>query len=232
MPDFEILNPGQMAEIDRLQTEQQQEWKAIPASGQLVDLDGTELLVMPGVFPPRPDTRLLIDILEIDVGCAVLDLGTGTGALAIWAARQGADRVLATDVAGAAAYNARQNVQRLGLERCIEVRSGNMFACVSRFETFDMILANLPGRNKAATDDMAAAQWDTGFKAHRALFESAARHLTAVGAIYMAQANYPELSTTVKLAESNGFQARIVARADAQGDDPRIYYALKFEINT
>lgn len=220
-----------MLEIDRLQTDQQQEWKAVPASGRTVDLDGVDLLVMPGVFPPRPDTRLLIDTLDINPGCAVLDLGTGTGALAIWAARQGADRVLATDIAGAAAYNARQNVQRLSLEDCIEVRSGNMFACISRFETFDLILANLPGRNKAAIDDMAAAQWDTEFKAHQALFENAARHLNTGGAICMAQANYPDLPTTVGLAEANGFRTRIVARAKAEGDDPRIYYALRFEVS-
>ena len=230
MSDFEILSPGQMAAIDRLQAEQQQQWKSVPASGHLVELAGIELQVMPGVFPPRPDTRLLIDSLTIEPGSAVLDLGTGTGVLAIWAARQGADRVLATDIAGAAAYNARQNVQRLGLEACIEVRSGNMFACISRFETFDMILANLPGRNKPATDDMAAAQWDTDFKAHCALFEGAARHLTSGGAIYMAQANYPDLPATVELARENGFTTRVIAKAEAGADDPRIYYAFKFEL--
>lgn len=228
MLKYEILSPEQMAEIDRIQVEQQQEWKAIPAAGRNVDFDGIELLVMPGVFPPRDDTRLLIDILALKNSDAVLDVGTGTGALAIWAARNGAARVLATDIAGAAAYNARQNVQRLDLGDCIEVRSGHMFSCISRFETFDLILANLPGRNKVAADDTAAAQWDTEFKAHRALFEGARNHLGPNGAIYMVKANYPDLPATIELAESNGFRASIVSEATAAGSDPRIYYALKF----
>ena len=137
--------------------------------------------------------------------------------------------MLATDIAGAAAYNARQNVESLRFGASIEVRSGNMFACVSRFETFDKILAHLPGRNKAAADDTEAAQWDTDFKAHRELFEGARKHLNRGGAIYMAQANYPDLPATIELAESNGFRASVIGEAAAD-DDPRIYYALKFDL--
>ncbi|MCG8422962.1 MAG: class I SAM-dependent methyltransferase, partial [Proteobacteria bacterium] len=203
-------------------------WKAGPAAGRTLDFAGTELLIMPGVFPPRSDTRLLVELLALDAGCHLLDLGTGTGALAVWAAHNGAARVVATDIAGAAAYNARENVARLGLQDRVEVRNGHMFSCISRSETFDLILANLPGRNKVAADEMAAAQWDTEFKAHRALFEGSASHLRAGGAVYMVKANYPDLPATVDLAAQHGFDTRVIGQADAEADDPRIYYALEF----
>jgi len=225
---FDILDDSELVEIDQLQIAQQKQWKAIAAAGQGVDFDGIELLVMPGVFPPREDTRLLVEHLRLDKNCVVLDLGTGTGALAVWAARNGAARVVATDIAGAATYNARQNVERLGLFDRIEVRNGNMFSCIGRTETFPVILANLPGRNKVATDDTAAAQWDTEFRAHRALFNGARRHLQASGAIYMVKANYPELLATIELAVTKGFEFEVIGESGPNLDDPRIYYALKF----
>ena len=230
MQKFEILNPRQMLEIDQRQVEQQRRWKAIPQAGQRIEFDQIELLVMPGVFPPRAETRLLVEFLPSQSGYQVLDLGTGTGALAIWAARNGASKVIATDIAGAAAYNARRNVQQLGLDKCIEVRSGHMFSCISRLESFDLILANLPERNKLAEDDTAASLWDTEFKAHRALFEGAGKHLRQKGAIYMVIANYPDLPITIELAESNGFNAEVVAESASEAEDPRTYYVLKFSI--
>jgi release factor glutamine methyltransferase len=230
MQNFEILSPEQMLEIDQRQVEQQRQWKAIPQAGIQVEFEQAELLVMPGVFPPRTETRLLIEFLPLRQDNLVLDLGTGTGALAIWAARNGAGKVIATDIAGAATYNARQNVQRLQLNKQVEVRSGHMFSCISRLERFELILANLPGRNKIAADDMAAAHWDTEFKAHHALFEGAREHLHPDGGIYMAKANYPDLPVTVELAAAHGFNAEVIGQSEVVADDPRTYYVLKFSI--
>ena len=227
---FDILSESELAEIDELQAAQQKEWKAIAAAGHGVDFAGIDLLVMPGVFPPRDDTRLLVEHLRFEAGSEVLDLGTGTGALAVWAARNGASRVVATDIAGAATYNARQNVERLDLHESIEVRNGNMFACIGRSESFPVILANLPARNKVASDDTAAAQWDTEFRAHRALFEGAPLHLSEGGCIYMAKANYPELLATLELAVSKGFETEVIGECGPSLDDPRIYYALRFSL--
>ena len=230
MQNFEILNPEQMLEIDQREAEQHRQWKAIPQAGIQVEFEQVELLVMPGVFPPRIETRLLIEYLPLQKDNLVLDIGTGTGALAIWAAQNGAGKVIATDIAGAAAYNARQNVQRLQLDKQVEVRSGNMFSCISRLERFDLILANLPGRNKVAADDTAAAHWDTEFKAHHALFEGARNQLRQSGGIYMAKANYPDLPVTIELGTAKGFKVEVIGQSEAEADDPRIYYVLKFSI--
>lgn len=226
MLNIDVLTPEEMRAIDQRQARQQSEWKAIPVEGQVVTFLGIELLVLPGVFPPKEDTRLLAEHMSIGAADSVLDIGTGTGALALWAARQGAASVVAVDIAEAAVRNAKRNVDRLGLADRIEVRASNMFSSIAPSESFDIILANLPGRNKASVDDTSAAQWDTDFRAHRALFEGARTHLRPGGAIYMVKANYPDLLEMVSLAEVCGYDVAVIGRSFPLEDDPRRYYAL------
>ncbi|NEC47116.1 methyltransferase, partial [Actinospica acidiphila] len=84
-------------------------------------------LVLPGVYAPQEDTALLAAALAdepVAPGAAVLDVGTGSGALALTAARRGA-RVTAVDVSRRAVYAARLNALRAGLP--LEVVRGNLF---------------------------------------------------------------------------------------------------------
>ena len=86
-----------------------------------------------------------------------------------------------------------------------------------------MIIANLPGRNKAALDGAAAAQWDTGFEAHRAFFTGAARYLKPGGRIFMCKGNYPEVEDMLRLADQAGFVVEIIDQMAMGDGDPRIY---------
>lgn len=71
----------------------------------------------------------------------VLDLGTGTGILAIAAARLGAEKVLAVDLNPLSVKTARRNVRLNGLEGSIEVVKGMAEDFVE--ETADLVVANL-----------------------------------------------------------------------------------------
>lgn len=211
--------------ITQRQARQQSEWKAIPPEGKNVSFLGIELVVLPGVFPPNESTVLLAEHSHISTGVRVLDVGTGTGALALLAAHQGAASVVAVDIAAGAVRNAKRNVERLGLGNRIDVRAGHVFSSITQSETFDIILANLPGRNKAADDDTSAAQWDTEYRVHRALFAEARTHLRPGGIICMVQANYPDLLEMVALAETCGYDVAIIGQSRLEGDF-RKYYAL------
>jgi len=224
--NINVLTQDEMAAIDERQARQQSQWKGGAASGQSVTFLGMELVVLPGVFPPKEDTALLAQHVPGIDAADVLDVGTGTGALAIWAAQQGAASVVAVDIAEAAVRNSKRNVESLGLEDRVDVRAGHVFASLAPTERFDIILANLPGRNKTAGDDTSAAQWDTGFRAHKALFAGAAAHLRPGGRIYMVKANYPDLHEMVGLAESEGYDVTIIAQSTLARDDPRRYYVL------
>jgi ribosomal protein L11 methyltransferase len=78
-------------------------------------------------------------------GPLVLDVGTGTGILAIAAAALGASRVLAIDTDAEACEAAQSNLRRHGVSSRVEVRCGGM-EVVEAGSRFDLILANLDTR--------------------------------------------------------------------------------------
>jgi release factor glutamine methyltransferase len=82
---------------------------------------GLTLDVRPGVFVPRPETEVLVELALTEVrdveAPIVVDVGTGTGAIALAVKDERPDaRVFATDLAGEAVELARANALRLGLE--------------------------------------------------------------------------------------------------------------------
>ncbi len=104
------------------------------------------LKVSPATLIPRPDTEVLVEqaLARLPAGpCALLDLGTGTGAiaLALKSERPDAD-VWAVDRMPDAAALARANSAALGLP--IEVRDGSWFEPLLDAPRFDMIVSNPP----------------------------------------------------------------------------------------
>jgi release factor glutamine methyltransferase len=110
---------------------------------------GLPLYVDASVLVPRPDTETLIEVtrgLRVDRGaaCRVLDLCTGSGAIAVALARElpGAV-VVATEISPEAAAIARRNAERNAVAERVEVRVGDLWAPVSG-EVFDVIVSNPP----------------------------------------------------------------------------------------
>ena len=94
---------------------------------------------------------------------------------------------------------------------------------------FDVVIANLPGRNAVAGDLVQAAQWDTNFRAHSQFFASVASHLQAEGRIIMTKANYPELNELLEMTTRLGFVNGVLDTCEPKPDDPRTYYVLEFK---
>ena len=103
---------------------------------------GLDLAVSPAVLIPRPETELLVDLALQRNPCSVLDLGTGSGAiaLAIKRHRPGA-RLVAVDSDLSALLTARRNAAKLNLE--VDFRHGRWFEPVAG-ERFDLVVANPP----------------------------------------------------------------------------------------
>jgi len=100
------------------------------------------------VLIPRPETEVLVEeVLRWAAGRrdpAALDVGTGSGAIALSLAREGRfRRIVATDVSAAALEVARENAERLGLADRVEFREGPLFEPV-RGERFDVVVSNPP----------------------------------------------------------------------------------------
>ena len=93
------------------------------------------------IYMPSAATRLIAENLQEIDGLRVLDLGTGSGVLAILASKLGAGNVVATDVSDRAIKIAKRNAEINGVE--IDFRVGDLFNPV-RGELFDLIICNPP----------------------------------------------------------------------------------------
>ncbi|MEV5551300.1 HemK2/MTQ2 family protein methyltransferase [Streptomyces sp. NPDC052309] len=175
-------------------------------------------LVPPGVYAPQQDTALLARALSdesVPVGAAVLDVGTGTGALALAAARRGG-RVTAVDVSWRAVFAARVNAARAGLH--IRVLRGDLFAPVQG-ESFDLVLANPPyvpapgGRRRPRG---AARAWDAGPNG-RMVLDGICREVPALlrpgGVLLLVQSALSDPGRTVGQLRAAGLKAAVVRRA-------------------
>jgi release factor glutamine methyltransferase len=103
---------------------------------------GLELEITPAVLIPRPETELLVDLVLARKPASVLDLGTGSGAIALaLKAHLPPARVVAADASGEALAVAQRNAARFGLD--IEWRLGRWFEPLAG-ERFEGIVCNPP----------------------------------------------------------------------------------------
>jgi release factor glutamine methyltransferase len=100
-----------------------------------------DLRVDARVLVPRPESELLVEVaLELPHGARVVDVGTGSGAVALACKHERPDLdVVATDVSAAALEVARSNAAALGLD--VELREGDLLAGV---RDCDAVLSNPP----------------------------------------------------------------------------------------
>jgi release factor glutamine methyltransferase len=125
---------------------------------------GLRLAVNPAVLIPRPETELLVELALARKPASVLDLGTGSGAIALAIKKcLPHTRVVAVESSAAALAVAQRNAVKLGLE--IEFRHGRWFEPVADAR-FDLIVSNPP---YVAMGDPHLAQGDLCFEPRGAL---------------------------------------------------------------
>jgi release factor glutamine methyltransferase len=160
-----------------------------------VSFQGLSLVTAPGrVMTPRPATEQLVAAALERLGerpARVVDIGTGSGALAIAiAARAPLVQVWATDSSRCAVALARANVHRHGLDGRVIVRHGDLLEPVPG--PVELIVANLPYLPASAAAhypdlavEPAAAVFAAGdgLDPYRRLIDTSAERLTADGAL-------------------------------------------------
>lgn len=195
---------------------------------------GREFRVTQDTLDPRPETEILIEAALSAPFSRVLDLGTGTGCIALTLlAERPEARGLATDLSEAALAVARDNAERLGLSDRIEFRRSDWFASVG--ETFDLIVSNPP---YIAEDEMAGLapdvrDWEPhaaltpggdGLDAYRAIAAGAAAHLAPGGRIGL-EIGPTQAEAVCQMLRQGGFPAPEVLR-DFDGRDRCIFATL------
>ncbi|WED77864.1 peptide chain release factor N(5)-glutamine methyltransferase [Aeromonas allosaccharophila] len=234
-------------ELDAAQQATLQEWLARRLNGEpIAHLVGERefwslpLKVSPATLIPRPDTEVLVEqaLTRIPQGpCAVLDLGTGTGAiaLALKSERPEVD-VWAVDRMADAAALARENSTALGLP--IEVRDGSWFEPLGepdrdKTPRFAVIVSNPPYIDGA---DPHLEQGDVRFEPRSALVADDAgladiRHIVAHAPAYLLpdgwlllEHGWDQGETVRQLLRDGGY--REVATVRDYGDNDRVTLGL------
>lgn len=212
---------------DQWQAQRQQLFKAVPAEGKTVRYLDKEFVVYPNTFWPFVDSMPLVRHFKVAPGESVLDVGTGSGVIGIFACYRGASRVVGVDVNPAAIQSATHNARMHGFANTMTVLQSDLFEALGD-ERFDVITANLPFRNKPAHDMVAMSQWDTEFRTNTRFFEGVGRHLKAEGRIYFVQSNFGEIAAMQGLAQAAGLQTRELASEAL--DDTRRQEFFVFEM--
>ncbi|WNI14889.1 HemK2/MTQ2 family protein methyltransferase [Actinacidiphila sp. ITFR-21] len=178
-----------------------------------------ELWTLPGVYAPQADTHLLAQALRdegVTAGMDVLDVGTGSGALALLAARMGA-RVSATDISWRAVATARINAARVGTR--IRVRRGDLTAPMAD-RTFDLVVSNppyvpTPDTRRTATRGAAVA-WNAGHTGRQAVDRICAHShkvLRPHGVLLMVHSGLCGVEPTLRRLTEAGLSCSVTERA-------------------
>jgi release factor glutamine methyltransferase len=173
------------------------------------------LAVTPAVLVPRPETdtlvELALELLPPGRPCSILDLGTGSGAIALAiASERPACRITAIDVSEQALGVAIGNSRALGMGN-VDWRLGSWFDAVPG-ERFDLIVANPPYvaaadpvlARLAAEPELALASGPTGLEALSVIVAGAPSHLNDPGWLVLEHGR-DQVPDLVDLFEHHGF---------------------------
>ncbi len=188
-----------------------------------------DLEVAPHTLIPRPDTELLVEAaLELQAAgpAKVLDLGTGTGAIALALAHERPTwQVTAVDRVDEAVALAERNRQRLGLDN-VQVRASHWFGALAG-QRFDLIISNPP---YIAAEDPHLVAGDVRFEPSSALVAGpdglddlrlivaqAPEYLLPGGRLLL-EHGYDQAEAVRQLLSAHGF-AEVASRRDLGGHE-------------
>lgn len=193
------------------------------------EFHGLTLQVSPAVLVPRPDTETLVDwaleLLTRSPGVPgqprVLDLGTGSGAVALAIKhRHPSARVTAVELSRDALAVAQANSSRLGLD--IEFLAGDWWAPVAE-RTFDLVVSNPPYISEGDQHldalkyepSMALTPGGDGLDAIRAIAAGAAEHVVSAGWLLL-EHGWDQAEPVRQILVSAGFET-VSTRKDLAG---------------
>lgn len=212
-----------------------------------------ELIVQPGVFHPKEAEAEVLPFMKENgdrfEGKRVLEIGTGSGIISLYACQLGASKVVATDISEKAVETARLNAGLQGCKvldaRLVTPDDMRAYAVIGADEAFDIIISNPPFSLDldAATNTPSTDTGDLGFS----IIKGFADHLAPGGiAMLYYNSNFYQ-GAMVKYAESLGydvachvagrltrweaatlFNAYLIRLLEYQGMDPK---AFSFDSN-
>jgi len=182
-----------------------------------ISMLGKELWVPPDVFNPKffSTSRFLAEHMNININDSVLDMGTGSGILAIVAGNL-ANNVHAVDINPSAVLTARKNVFINGLETKIKVLESDLFDVFKKEQEkykFEKIIFNFPYFEGVIRKKIDFALYDPGKELAEKFFKDAHNYLKENGSIYTAYSSAADIKKFHSIAENYAWRCETVAKS-------------------
>ncbi len=148
-------------------------------------------------------------------GADILEIGCGTGLVAITCALQGAKSVIATDINQAAIGNTIYNAELCGVAGSLKARKVNPerpfpFEVIAPEEKFDFIISNPPWEDQPVTTPASYAFYDPGFRLLRGILDQANEHLKPGGKLLLAYGCRTAIEQVRQLATERNWQVQLL----------------------
>lgn len=174
-----------------------------------------KFLVCENVYEPAEDSFLFAENLHVAADARVLEVGTGTGILAILAAKQ-AREVVAIDISPFAIHCAKENAEHNNLQGNMSFLQGDLFAPLNETAKFDLILFNAPylPSEEGEEESWLARAWaggPTGRQVIDRFITQAPKHLEKQGEILLMQSSFANVDGTVEKFRAFGLGTEVVA---------------------
>lgn len=179
------------------------------------EVAGLKLTVPPTVFHPKVflTSAFFANFLQAQdlKGLRVVEVGTGSGILALSAAKAGAAQVLALDINPEAVRAAAMNAKQNGLTQ-LEARESNLFSAVPESEKFDVIISS-PPLFSGEPRNVADRAWHAGpgYRDIVPLFDQAAKRMKDDGRMYLLVSSDTNMALFDNLIEAAGMASRRIA---------------------
>lgn len=180
------------------------------------------LRVDPSVLIPRPETEQLVECVlqrcRGREGLRALDLGTGSGAIAISLAREGPfESVVGVDISSSALDLARYNAAAAGVEGRVDFRPGSLYSALHSGERFHIVVSNPPYVASGEADSLPAEvrDWEpavalfagpTGLETIAEIVDGAPRHLEPAGMLALEVAPGIAEATLKRVRQAGAFR--------------------------
>lgn len=191
--------------------------------------EGIEYNECSEVYPPAEDSFLLMDNLQINTDDKVLEIGTGTGIVSIYASLK-CKSVTSTDINPHALKCAENNV-KLNNRKNVKIIESDLFENIN--EKYDLVLFNtpyLPVSMEEHVDDDYSKAWDGGENGREVIdrfIKEAPNYLRENGRIQLVQSSFSNNEKTIEEFKKMGLKSEITAIEHVFFEDITLITACK-----
>lgn len=195
---------------------------------------GREWSLHRGVWPSTLSaaTEVLASMVPYPEGGSFLEVGCGTGVIAVTAALSGCTSVTALDINEKAIANTVANAERHGVSDRVRALHSDMYTALAPTDRFDTIFWNVPWTyvedGYALSTDLHTAVFDPGYRGQARYLAGAHEHLADGGRLLLGTADLGDRERLDAVAEQTGLRVELL-RSVRRIEEVRVmeYYMLK-----